>query len=78
LADVRWHIALLGCDAEFGSLRDIADIDQAAPIKLVYEDTPEFERTSSISQQRTCRPIAGNRLVSMPGTLVMVEFQTVS
>jgi hypothetical protein len=35
LADFRyWHIASIRCAAEFGRSRGIADIDQAAPIKL--------------------------------------------
>ncbi len=29
-----WHIALFGCDAEFGASRGVADIDQEAPINL--------------------------------------------
>src|SRR5450759_1999014 len=29
-----WHIASFRCAAEFGRYRGIADIDQAAPIKL--------------------------------------------
>jgi len=34
-ADVRlWHIATFRCAAEFGRYRGIADIEQAAPIKL--------------------------------------------
>src|SRR5216117_1357501 len=38
-----------------------------------YEHTSEFERTSPISQLRTWRPIAGNRPVSMLGTLVTIR-----
>jgi hypothetical protein len=30
----HWHIASFRCAAEFGRNRGIADIDQAAPIKL--------------------------------------------
>jgi hypothetical protein len=30
----HWHIASYRCDAEFGRYRGIADIYQAAPIKL--------------------------------------------
>ena len=35
-----WHIATFRCTAEFGRYRGIADIDQAAPIKLDYECAP--------------------------------------
>jgi uncharacterized glyoxalase superfamily protein PhnB len=77
--DVRkWHIALFGCDAEFGRYPGHSGHRSSNADQSRFMST-HLVRTNVVDiAVATCRPRAGNQPVSRLGTLVTMECQTVS